>query len=442
LSLICAILLLIAGFFLKTATSSLQVLGRWRSKEALNQMKPLHFYRSLQGLFLKSAGTEGLLFSLAGATHFVRFGYAICAILFLQDSLNGWLANAWAPFGADTVWFWSVLLAIAFALLSLLVTELLPRIWASRQPDIALRSSSWAATPLLIATCPISIPLLALGRLGWLAPTQEGIKEPVARVKEKIVEMIQEASVQSALDLDEQRLLEAVVTLRDRIVREVMVPRLEMIALPITATIREAANLLIEEGYSRIPLYKESVDSIVGLLHHKDVLNLYLKCQQTGDSAPLDQSVESLAKGILYTPETSRVSHLLHEFRKKQTHLAVVVDEYGGTEGVVTIEDCLEQIVGEISDEFDEEEEELYQEQPGGAWLVDARMTILDIEEEFNIKLPQEGEYDTLGGYLFHCAGEIPTKGFTVQHDEYQIEVVQSDDRRVEKVLITPQKGD
>lgn len=441
-ALICALVLLIGTIFLRTASQSLHILERRRSKEQLSAMKPLHFYRSLMGVFFPTAESRELLLSLTATIHFARFGYVIAAFIFLQSSVQsgGWLAEVWAPFGADSPIFWSLILALIFALLSLTLGELLPRLLAARGADRAFAISSWGATPLLLLASPIALPIVALSRTGWFSPTQESLREPVARVKEKIIEMIQEAGVQSALDRDEKRLLEAVVTFRDRIVREVMVPRLHMIALPATTSVRSATKLLVEEGYSRIPIYRESVDTMIGLLHHKDLLTLYFECQEKGDFSPLDRPVETLVKGLLYTPETSRVSHLLHEFRKKQSHLAIVVDEYGGTEGVVTIEDCLEQIVGEISDEFDEEEEELYATLADGSWLVDARMTILDIEEELGIKLSHEGEFDTLGGYLFHSAGEIPTKGFQVEHDDYRLEVVKSNDRRVEKVLITPRK--
>lgn len=119
-------------------------------------------------------------------------------------------------------------------------------------------------------------------------------------------------------------------------------------------------------------------------------------------------------------------------------HLAIVVDEYGGTEGVVTIEDLLEQIVGEIADEYDEDEEELFVAQAGGGWIVDARMNLLDAEEQLGIKFPQEGEYDTIGGYIYHCTGTIPSRGFVIQHDDFEIRVIKSNDRCVEKVRIEP----
>ena len=140
---------------------------------------------------------------------------------------------------------------------------------------------------------------------------------------------------------------------------------------------------------------------------------------------------------MLYTPETKKLSNLLQEFRKKQVHLAIVVDEYGGTEGIVTIEDILEEIVGDISDEYDEEEA-LFIPQSDGSWIVDPRMSILDAEAQLGITFPEEGDFDTIGGYIFHCTGSIPTKGFVIHRDEFDIEILRSSDRSVEKVKIRP----
>jgi CBS domain containing-hemolysin-like protein len=159
-----------------------------------------------------------------------------------------------------------------------------------------------------------------------------------------------------------------------------MIPRTEVFSLSATTTIREAAQKIKEEGYSRIPVYTQNLDTIIGLIMYKDLLNVTLGCVQNNQPAKLDNSIETLVKPILFTPKTSKVSHLLHEFRRKQTHLAIVVDEYGGTEGLITIEDCLEEIVGEIADEYDEEEG-LYIAEADGGWIVDASMSLLDIQD-------------------------------------------------------------
>ena len=171
---------------------------------------------------------------------------------------------------------------------------------------------------------------------------------------------------------------------------------------------------------------------------YKDILTKFREYEEQGnDPTLLMAPIESIQKSVFYTPETKKISNLLQEFRKKQMHLAIVVDEYGGTEGIVTIEDILEEIVGEIADEYDSDES-LFVLQADGCWIVDAHMSIFDIDELLHIHIPQEGDYDTIGGYVFHCAGTIPHKGFVIHQDEFELEVVESTERAVEKVRLKP----
>ena len=238
------------------------------------------------------------------------------------------------------------------------------------------------------------------------------------------------------LSPQDKKMIEAAVRFQTKIAREVMVPRIDMFMLSCQTTVKEAAKLLQAEGFSRVPVFKESVDQIVGLLMFRDILSRYMAFQVDPSSkSSLETPIESLLKPILYTPETKKISNLLQEFKKKQSHLAIVVDEYGGTAGMITIEDILEEIVGDIEDEYDDEED-LYAKLSEGVFLVDGRLTVMDAQDELGIVLPQEGEYDTIGGFIFQRAGAIPEKGFKVQLDECELEVVKSNDRRIEKVKI------
>jgi CBS domain containing-hemolysin-like protein len=222
---------------------------------------------------------------------------------------------------------------------------------------------------------------------------------------------------------------------KDRIAREVMVPRVSIFSLSHETTIEDAATLIYKEGYSRTPVYKDTLDNIIGVLMYKDVLAKYMEHASKGDKAILQTPISSLVKNVLYTPETKKISHLLQDFRKQQVHLAIIVDEYGGTEGIVTIEDILEEIVGDIADEYDEEEA-LFIPLPEGGWLIDARMSILDIEEQLGIEISQDGDYDTIGGYVFHETGMITAKGYIIRKPTFELEVLRSNDRRVEKLRI------
>ncbi|HEY5260013.1 MAG TPA: hemolysin family protein, partial [Rhabdochlamydiaceae bacterium] len=224
----------------------------------------------------------------------------------------------------------------------------------------------------------------------------------------------------------------SIASFKDRMAREVMVPRIDVFSLPSDTTLQEAIDHFLKEGYSRIPIYRDTVDHIIGVLLYKDILKHALNRSASQDS------IEKLIKPVLYTPETKKISHLLQEFRGKQIHLAIVVDEYGGTEGIVTIEDILEELVGEIADEYDIDQELQFSSLPAGGWVVDAKMGIVDIEEDLGVKIPQSPEYDTIGGYIFHRAGAIPSKGWRIHLDDYDIEVLSSDERSIEKIRITP----
>ena len=145
-------------------------------------------------------------------------------------------------------------------------------------------------------------------------------------------------------------------------------------------------------------------------------------------------------KPVIYAPENKKISKLFQEFKKEKIHLAIIVNEYGGTEGIVTIEDILEELVGEIEDEYDTEEERQFWKLPSGSVVVDAKMSIIDVEEKIGIKIPPSVEYETIGGYVFHRAGTIPSKGWKIHLEEFELEVLISNDRCIEKIRITPTK--
>lgn len=329
--------------------------------------------------------------------------------------------------------------AIALWLIAFLLSEYAGRYSAYMAPEKWLQRLSLPAAFFLLPALPFAPFLLLLMRKvlgeGYIKPFIEGEMLPYGQ----LAEIVEEEKEEEPLDRNEQKLLTSVLRFSSHIAREVMVPRVDLFALEASTPIRIAAAELFEEGYSRIPLYRDTIDEIVGVLMYKDLLERFNLYAKEKDEATLDAPVESIAKPAFYTPETKKIGNLLQEFRSKQVHIAIVVDEYGGTEGVVTIEDILEQIVGEIADEYDVDEEILFRPaQEGKGWLVDARMSILDLEQQLAISLPQEGEYDTVGGYLFHCAGTIPQRGFTVQSDEVTLRVERSNERCVELVRITP----
>lgn len=262
-------------------------------------------------------------------------------------------------------------------------------------------------------------------------------KEHKTYIREKLYDLIQETWPEQNIDAKDKQLFESILKFKSRIVREVMVPRADVFAIESSTPIKNIVKILFEENYSRIPIYQNTLDNVVGILFYKDFLSLYMTSTFHQDPQLLDQTVESLMKKPLYTPETTRISILLQEFLHTQQHLALVVDEFGSVEGLVTIEDILEEIVGEIEDEYDEEEKELITPQKDG-WLVDAKMSLHEIEEITQLKIPQDGDYDTVGGYVIHRAGKIPSEGLRISLDAFEIEVIEATERQINKVRIVP----
>lgn len=416
--------------------SALRRLPKRESKKLLKNLGPSFFYRKFHLYFFPHNEYESLFFSVLCALNLTRIGYVACATLFFvhAHSLNdAGIETALYDFTILRI----ILIVIGFLLFSFLLGDYLPRIIGSKYPENSLKVAAPFSSFFLFLVFPITYFFLKLSSSSKTNIFSHS-HEHEGEVKQEIIEIIHEAQLSPSLDPHEKKLIESVLTFKERIAREVMVPRVDVFSLPAETTIKEAARLLDEQGYSRIPIYHHTVDNIVGVLMYKDVLKKFLEFEQKGNDAKvLLAPIESIQKNVLYTPETKRISALLQEFRKKQVHLAIVVDEYGGTEGIVTIEDILEEIVGEISDEYDEEQD-IYKPQADGSWVIDARMSIIDVDELLNIKIPQDGDYDTIGGYIFHQTGTIPSKGFIIHHDDFELEILESTDRLVEKVRIKP----
>jgi putative hemolysin len=424
------LLLLLSGIFcLTTFLQAYRKLmqGVSKRKKSAIDLRP-------KSLFDFFAHPEAIRFFTLATLNILRLFFASIAILFLHHlELFPFIQEVNSLIG-------STLAIILLICLFLFPGDLIPRALANKKPSTMINTTSWGTSAFILILLPLTYPLyLFTAHFGnqTLAPK---LTEPELRVKQELVDIIHEAETGTQLAPADKDLIESVVSFPNRIAREVMVPRVNIFSLPAKTTIKDAAEKCIEEGYSRVPVYRSSVDEIIGVLMYKDLLLKYMEFGLNPEKPEiLERTIESIVKKTLYTPETKKISNLLQEFRKKQQHMAIVVDEYGGTEGIVTIEDILEEIVGEIADEYDEDQE-LYTSLTGGSWIIDTRMSILDIEEELDIKIPQEGEYDTISGYIYHRTGTIPPRGFMIDHDEFRIDIIKSGERGVEKVRLTPKE--
>jgi len=230
---------------------------------------------------------------------------------------------------------------------------------------------------------------------------------------------------QRRLEGDERRLLRSIVDFGDTLVREVMTPRPDIVAISHDASVAQLRALFREQEYSRIPVYKENLDNILGVVFVKDLIRL------GDDRSPLE-SVESLLRPATFVPETKRVSDLLKEFQRKQVQLAIVVDEYGGTAGLVTLEDLLEEIVGEIRDEYDVESEPVVEEGQG-TFVFAGKASFDEVRERLHVEVEPEG-FETVGGYVLTRVGRVPSPGETFELDGLVVEVVEAERRRIHRV--------
>ena len=241
-----------------------------------------------------------------------------------------------------------------------------------------------------------------------------------------------EKEIQSIIDagnMDKRsgEMIQSILDFRDTLVREVMISRTEMIAINSDATINEILDLIMKHGHTRMPVYSGSVDNIVGILNVKDLLKFWSR--QVSES-----EIFSNLRKPYYIPETKNIRLLLHELQQRKYHMAIVIDEYGGTSGLVTLEDLIEEIVGEIYDEHEVEEKKIV-ELPDGYVLVDSRVEIEDIKEYFGMNIP-EGKFETLGGLILYLIEKVPAAGEVICHDGFEMIIESADERRINKVKI------
>jgi CBS domain containing-hemolysin-like protein len=245
-----------------------------------------------------------------------------------------------------------------------------------------------------------------------------------------IQEVIDESEERGLIDQEEGDMIEGIFDLKQTVAREIMIPRTHIVSVSKDSTLEQVLETVIQSGYSRIPVYNDNVDHVMGILNGKDLLPLWLHGEK-------ELHIEDLIREPFFVPETKRIKDLLNELRNKKSHLAIIVDEYGGTSGIVTIEDIIEEIIGEIRDEHDTEEE-LFIPQEDGSVLVKALANLDDFEEYFNVQLPRGG-YDTLGGFIIQLEGKVPKKGEEILFEGLRMKIQGGDQKRITRVMVYPQ---
>ncbi len=301
----------------------------------------------------------------------------------------------------------------------LVFRETLPNIIARKNPERVLLTLLPAFRVYSKLVTPISRPLFRF--VG--AFIHESAEDEVP-TDEDVQAFIETGEEEGILEGDEGRMVQSIVDLGDKVVREIMTPRPEMVAIRNDATLGEVRALFAKEKHARVPVYRESLDRIEGLVYAIDLIAFL--------EANSDAAIKPLIRDVSFVPETKKVSALLAEFQRSNQTLTMVVDEYGGISGLVTVEDILEEIVGEINDEFDEVDEEIVKEREG-VFLVSGRADIDDVKEQLHFEVNGSG-FETVSGYVLHSIGRIPRVGEVIENAGLRIEVVDADGQRINKV--------
>lgn len=325
---------------------------------------------------------------------------------------------------------WQVTLGLVFSLVLVLIFGVaIPNAWAKYSGERLLVILGPVLEAMRLLCYPVIVVLQIFDPLvRRLAGVPVLDAQSYAdELEQEILDTVSEMERQGAVDEDEKEMIESVIDLRDTLVQEVMTPRTEIIAIPKDADLVGIKDIIRERGHSRIPVYDDTIDTVLGVLYAKDLLQL--EEDQAFD-------VTKVMRKVSFIPETKRVLDLLREFQQQQVHMAVVLDEYGGTAGLVTIEDILEELVGEIADEYEEAVPEPIVEIDEHTVEVDARVRIDDLNHELDLELPEDEDYETIGGFVFSTLGKVPVVGEQCTYQSVTIKVIGAEPRRVTRLRL------
>lgn len=322
---------------------------------------------------------------------------------------------------------------LAFSITAFVQTvfgELLPKTFTFSRAEAVL----WALIHPMRIWCWLTSPFLfILSKFTKLVLKLLKIPEPTDAVHtgEELRLLVTESQEKGVLEEKEEEMLHSVFDFSDTVAHEVMTPRTDMLCVAADSTVKEFVDVALKKGFSRLPVYETDVDSIFGAVHIRDALRALVEHKE-------NTKVREFSRKVLIVPENKPAADLLTDFKKNKTHIAIVVDEYGGTVGMVTIEDLLEELVGDIADEH-EIEEEYFMAQPDGTYLIDAKLSLEEASEKLGLTIEDE-EFNTLGGHVFGCLGREPKVGDEVVGENYILRVEEADRHRILKLRFVPKQ--
>jgi gliding motility-associated protein GldE len=318
---------------------------------------------------------------------------------------------------------------IVLTILILLVGEITPKVWASKHP---LQFARIVAIPIYwtsVLVYPLSTVLTEI--IKFLTSKLKTDKSKTAILSSELTELADIGKEKGSIEEEEHELIHGLVSFKTVTVREVMTPRVDLTAVAIDTSFDELIDTINTSGLSRLPLYQDNLDNIIGIIYAKDLLQYLGK-----DELKRNLSLKRIARSAMFIPENKLISDLLQEFQEKKMHVGIVVDEYGGTAGLISLEDILEEIVGEIRDEYDKEENEILKIDDI-TYLILGKVSIDELNELLESDFSSEGDdYDTIGGFILNHAGTIPENNFYFESNNFKFTVKEVQNKRINKVLV------
>jgi len=368
-------------------------------------------------------GAKSLLWLVTHPERFLNVVLLVVLVCQLvQATLTGILANQlFGAWGVAVGTFINVVVVFVLA-------EAAPKTWAIQHPE---RSALLSARPVAALARFWPLRLLSQGLIGLtnIILPGRGLKEGPFVSEEELLAIVDAAVAEEVIESGERKLIGQIIEFGDTVVREIMVPRPDMVTVPADLRVPDAMEVAILHGYSRLPATAGDIDDVSGFVYAKDLM----RAERDGDA---DREVSTLLRPARFVPETKRIAELLREMQAEQFHMAVVVDEYGGTAGLVTLEDIIEELVGEIVDEYDREEP-MVERVLGGRVRVNARLPVDELNEMLGSALP-EGDWDTVGGLLFHLLGRVPMVGDWASSDGWLLVAERVQGRRISRIVVQP----
>ena len=419
---------LLAAVLVTIADSALTSSSRNRLEQLAERDDP----DAQRALIVKDMDEE-----VQGATQIAVLFFILFAGLLVLPYVTAWFQDHLLPITQS--WLHpllqlaaAVLVATCVAGAALVLVHLVARsIGATYADSLILRSAGSIIRLLRLLHLPRRLLTFIANVLLKPFKGEARFREAVT-TEENLMDILEDGAKTGLLDRTEHELIESIFHFTETTAREVMIPRTDMVGVELGMHPSQILEMFLEEGFTRMPVFRESMDDIVGVIYAKDVISLI--------QHPKLIVLQDIIRPAFVVPETKPISELLREFQLKRLHMAIVVDEFGGTEGLITMEDILEEIVGEIRDEYDEEDIP-YDLLPNGGIEVEAMVNISDFNSFSDLTIPESDEYDTVGGFVTTVFGRIPETGDSMAYEQIRVEVIDAEERRVTRVRITRENG-